>query len=135
MYQQSFSRNVQGKKYIYNVPHLIEESKNLEVIEVNLEDIKEIDTNIWNYLKYEHSIRKIVSVMERVLAADLSYPIILAPDGALMDGGHRIAKSLHLNKKTIKAVKFKEYPQPNAILDGDKLQLRSKFITSNQPKK
>jgi len=58
------------------------------------------------------TLRDFVSNMQRVIDADLSYPIILDNDGYVMDGRHRLAKALLEGKKTIKAVRFDEMPSP-----------------------
>ena len=48
--------------------------------------------------------------MERILNADLSYPIILSEEGYIMDGVHRLLKCKLLKKDTILCVKFKKDP-------------------------
>ena len=53
--------------------------------------------------------------MKRVLGADLGYPIILASDGAIMDGVHRICKALLQDQETILSVQFSEDPKPDEI--------------------
>jgi hypothetical protein len=37
--------------------------------------------------------RAVAEHARRINAADLSHPVILAADGSLMDGGHRIKRS------------------------------------------
>jgi hypothetical protein len=44
--------------------------------------------------------------MKRVMDADLSYPVILHPDGWLMDGFHRVARALREGRDIIPAVRF-----------------------------
>jgi len=56
------------------------------------------------------SIQGLASHVARVLDADLSYPIILSPDGDIMDGGHRVAKAIVEGVPTIKAVRFVSMP-------------------------
>ena len=48
--------------------------------------------------------------MELVNAADLSFPVIIGADGLVMDGMHRVAKSLLLGKPTVRVVQFVEQP-------------------------
>jgi hypothetical protein len=52
-----------------------------------------------------------------MFAADLSYPIILAASGRLMDGGHRIGKAWMEGRTTIAAVRFEADPEPDWIAD------------------
>lgn len=50
--------------------------------------------------------------------ADLAHPVILAADGGLMDGGHRIAKAWLLGHTTIATVRFVSDPEPDYVV-GD----------------
>lgn len=52
---------------------------------------------------------------KRVMDADLSYPIIQAPDGWIMDGYHRIAKAILEGRTTIKCVRLKVLPEVDRI--------------------
>ena len=52
---------------------------------------------------------------KRVSEADLSHPIIQAPDGWIMDGCHRIAKAILEGRTTIKAVRLPVLPEPDRI--------------------
>lgn len=47
--------------------------------------------------------------------ADLSYPIILSANGAVMDGRHRVAKAAREGRGTIAAVQFDEDPRPDFV--------------------
>jgi hypothetical protein len=53
--------------------------------------------------------------MELVHAADLSFPVIIGADGLVMDGMHRVAKSLLLGMSTVRAVQFVEQPSPDHV--------------------
>ncbi|HEX4683107.1 MAG TPA: hypothetical protein VH277_10375 [Gemmatimonadaceae bacterium] len=53
--------------------------------------------------------------MQLVHDAELSYPIILAANGAIMDGRHRVTKALMLGLETIDAVQFGEDPAPDHV--------------------
>ncbi|MCB0105839.1 MAG: hypothetical protein KDE53_08015, partial [Caldilineaceae bacterium] len=56
---------------------------------------------------------------QRILDADLNYPIILSAEGYLMDGGHRIAKAYLAGIPTISAVQFLQDPEPDYCLSPD----------------
>jgi len=47
--------------------------------------------------------------------ADLSYPIILAADGAVMDGRHPVAKAAREGRSEIEAVQFDADPEPDHV--------------------
>jgi ParB-like chromosome segregation protein Spo0J len=51
-----------------------------------------------------------MSVIEEV---DVAYPIILGPDGRVMDGMHRIARAMLEGKSTIPAVRLERLPEPD----------------------
>lgn len=50
--------------------------------------------------------------------ADLSFPIILAADGAVMDGMHRVAKAVREGRREIAAVQFVDDPPADHIGKG-----------------
>ena len=52
------------------------------------------------------TMRSFLEHMKQVQEADLSYPIILNEDGAIIDGRHRFCKAILEGHKTIKAVRF-----------------------------
>ncbi len=81
-------------------------SKDLPVMEIPVDHL-----NVFN--TYERlTIREMVMHMKAVNDADLDFPIILDEDGDIMDGRHRIMKTLLLGLPTIKAVRFDENPSP-----------------------
>ena len=49
--------------------------------------------------------------MERVLEADLNYPIILSEENYIFDGVHRLMKAKYLNLEYITYVQFKKDPE------------------------
>lgn len=56
-----------------------------------------------------------LSHMQRVMDADLSYPIILSEEDYIFDGVHRLMKAKFLNMKTISCVKFKKDPESTYV--------------------
>lgn len=90
----------------WRVTRLIAETKDLPILNIPLRYLSLFYT-------YDNlSIREFVMHVRAMERADLSCPIILDEDGALMDGHHRIMKALHLNHATIKAVRFEVNPTP-----------------------
>lgn len=90
----------------WSVPRLITLSKDLPVMDVPLEHL-----NIF-YTYHQLTIRDMVMHMNAVNAVDLSYPIIMDEDGDIMDGRHRLMKAILTGASSIKAVRFKENPNP-----------------------
>ena len=58
-------------------------------------------------------MRILVRHRELVNDVDLSPPVILGTDGQVMDGMHRVARSLLEGRATIAAVQFAEQPEPD----------------------
>ena len=48
----------------------------------------------------------------RVADANLNYPLILAPDGYLLDGRHRLVKHLILGELELAVIRLSEMPAP-----------------------
>lgn len=48
--------------------------------------------------------------VNRVIKADMKYPIILAPNGYLLDGRHRLARGLIDKHNTVKVKRLKGMP-------------------------
>ena len=79
-------------------------------------DLDEIDTAYWFDLGTARpTVRTIVEHVRLIEDADLSHPVILAADGRVMDGMHRIARALLEGRTTIKAVRFTEQPPPDHL--------------------
>jgi len=94
----------------WSVARLIILSKNLKVLDIPLDHLD---------LSFDkrYTLREFAAHMQRVLNADLNYPIIMDENGSIMDGRHRIMKALHEGKETIKAVRFNINPEPCRIHD------------------
>ena len=109
MRKQYFFRPTPGGFSAWDVDRLIQLTASLPRRRVALSDIRELkepwfgagETPTWEAL-VEH-----VKLMDE---ADLSFPIILAADGAVMDGMHRVAKALRAGHEDIEAVQFTEDP-------------------------
>lgn len=93
---------------------LFELSKNFPVMEIPLDHLC-----VYGKLVNDNpTLRELAAEMRQIMKADLNYPIILDEDGDILDGRHRIVKALYLGKKTIKAVRFEENPEPCAREDS-----------------
>ena len=98
----------------WDIDRLVELSKDFKTKEIFLDTIKELDENFWFGMNGDvASCRAIVDHMRLIHEVDLSCPIILCPEGRVMDGMHRVAKALYKDKETIRAVQFEEIPVPD----------------------
>ncbi|REE68746.1 hypothetical protein A8990_13611 [Paenibacillus taihuensis] len=96
-----------GKRHIWDVEKLWELSKNLPVHIIMIDSIKELDQDCWFADSKNTSvptIRNVALHCQRIINANMDYPILLCSDGQLIDGGHRIAKALIDGKSEINAI-------------------------------
>lgn len=99
--------------YRYKVTDLVEASKDLEVFELKVADI------FTNYAApCENTLTDFIAHCKQTKEADLSFPIILSPCNFILDGKHRVAKSIIEGKETIKAVRFREMPDCGEYVDN-----------------
>lgn len=98
----------------WDVDRLLILSVGLPVEEVPLSEIGEIDSVYWfDDRRQTATVRSVVEHVQLILAADLSYPIILGPDGRVMDGMHRIARALLEGRGSISAARLPTIPPPD----------------------
>lgn len=98
----------------WDVDRLIELTQQLPRKHVPLEDIGELDKP-WTGDGEHQTWRGLIEQVRLIEAADLSFPIVLAANGEVMDGRHRIAKAALLGRSTIEAVQFDIDPPPDHI--------------------
>jgi hypothetical protein len=98
----------------WDVDRLVTLTQNFPRRQVPLTSIQELD-EAWSSNDAQQSWRSLVEHMQLIDAADLSFPIILAADGLIMDGRHRVAKALREGRDTIDAVRFPKDPEPDYI--------------------
>ena len=82
----------EGRAY-WLTERLWEAAEGLPVRRVAIADIAEFEQDCWFVGRNVPSCRAVAEHARRIMAADLTHPIILSSDGQLMDGGHRIAKA------------------------------------------
>ena len=99
----------------WDVLRLIELSKKFEVIQVKLSEIQELKEAYWFSLGAPPITEDIAQHAKLIYEADLSYPIILCPEGRVMDGMHRVCRAFLEKHKTILAVKFSQLHDPDHI--------------------
>jgi hypothetical protein len=97
----------------WDVDRLIELAAGLPVEEVPLDDIEEIDSVYWFDDERPPTVREVALHVRLTQEVDLSYPIVLGPDGRVMDGMHRIVRALLEGRATISALRLPELPEPD----------------------
>ena len=107
---RSFSTNIDGMRYAWDVEKLWAKFDTLEAVDW---EIPESFKDEWSWGQSHPSEH-----IGRCLEANLSYPILIW-NGVIIDGCHRVVKSLAKGNKTIKAKIIVNMPPPNeeTILD------------------
>lgn len=96
----------------WDVDRLVRLAEGLPVELVRLAEIGEIDTAYW----FDAAVPTVRSIVEHFLLmqeVDTSYPIILGPDGRVMDGMHRVARALVEQRAEIRAHRLPVLPPPD----------------------
>ena len=99
----------------WDVDRLIALAEGLPAEPVDVADIAEIDSEYWFDEWQRPTVRSIVEHVRLIAEADLSYPVILGPDGRVMDGMHRIARALVEQREVVDAVRLPELPPPDFV--------------------
>jgi L-ribulose-5-phosphate 3-epimerase UlaE len=99
---------------VWRVTRLIQLAASLEVMKIPLKHF-----NIYNQYPKSKTTMEFVDNMQKVLDADLKYPIILDDEGYVMDGRHRLCKALLEKREYILAVRFDKTPSPDRYKDED----------------
>ena len=100
----------------WDVRRLVELSKALPVRQVRLTEIRELDECHWYSAGgSEATCRSVVHHCALIDQADLSFAVILAADGRVMDGMHRVCKALLKGHECVSAVQFERTPEPDFV--------------------
>jgi hypothetical protein len=97
----------------WDVDRLVALVENVPVEELALADIPELDTRYWFDHGHEPTVRNIVDHFWLMQEADLGHPIVIDPDGRVMDGMHRVARALSDGRTTIAAKRLPVMPAPD----------------------
>lgn len=117
MRKQYYFRPSPAGLQAWDVDRLITLTKDLPRREVALEELGELDRP-WSGDNEHQTWRELVEHVRLMEQADLSFPIILAANGEVMDGRHRIAKAALAGRTTITAVQFTADPPPDHVGRG-----------------
>jgi hypothetical protein len=100
----------------WDVDTLITLSAGLPIEQVDVASIGDLDTDYWSDGSGStRTVRQIVEHARLMLAADLSYPVILGFDGRVMDGMHRIARALLDGREQLPVRRFRTPLPPDHV--------------------
>lgn len=97
----------------WDVDRLVALSGSCEVEEIDLSSVWEVDTVYWFDERDKPTVRDVIEHVRLIQEVDLAHPIIVGPDGRVMDGMHRVARALLEGAMTIRAVRFDVIPDPD----------------------
>ena len=109
------SRPVVGGRQFWWTDTLWRAASGLPVVVVPIAEIVEFDQDCWFDGRIP-TCREVALHARRIERADLAHPIILSADGALMDGGHRIARAWLDGRSHVAAVRFISDPEPDWVV-------------------
>ncbi len=116
MRQQYHFRESEKGLLAWDLCRLLELSGNLDVIQIPLDQIKELDEPFWYGLgNAAPTCRHVLEHAILIKESDLSVPIILCHEGRIMDGMHRVCKAVMKGETHIRALQFKEDVPPDYV--------------------
>ena len=114
MRKQYYFRQSTRGLLAWDVDRLVALTSNFPRRQVPLSAIRELD-HPWHGDDESPTWRSLLPHLELIDAADLAYPIILAADGSVMDGRHRVMRALREKRSHIEAVQFTVDPEPDHV--------------------
>jgi hypothetical protein len=112
MRKQYFFRPSPHGFFAWDVDRLIRLTTEHPRLQVPLSEIRQLN-QFWSGPDEDVTWMSLVEHLKLIDAADLRFPIILAADGTVMDGMHRVAKALREGRTHIEAVQFLLDPSPD----------------------
>jgi len=116
-----YSTMINGRKYTVQVRRIWEAAKGLPVEIIDPRDYPEFENLMEQdaFLMFGPPsdddgrlvVRDVMWHAERIMNADLNFPIILSPDGRLMDGNHRLMKAA-ITGQSIRVQTLRKWPDP-----------------------
>jgi len=116
MRPQYHLRNSERGLLAWEVRSLIERTVGVVPFDLPLEEIRELEETFWfEYEGDRPTCRKVAEHAKLIAETDLSHPIILDPEGRVMDGMHRVCKALMEGRTSVKAVRLETLPEPDHV--------------------
>ena len=105
-----FSQEVDDEVWCWKDATLWKAAAELHVVDIPLHRFGTLKFDFWDR---DPGDQELAGHLQRILSADLMRPIILNSAGEIMDGYHRFAKAMLMNKPTIWAVHIHQMPPPD----------------------
>lgn len=106
---------------IWYIDRLWELAAALPVEDLPISEVKVLDEVCWfsDVWGVKPTCRAVIDHCRRIMDADLKYPVIVGPNGDILDGVHRIGKAMLRGEATVRAVRIKELPPPDETISPD----------------
>lgn len=114
MRKQYFFRPSSRGLLAWDVDRLLALTRDFPRVLVALAAIRELDEPVFGSDE-PATWRSLLMHVRLMDDADPQYPIILAADGRVMDGMHRVARAARAGKHSIEAVRFASDPEPDYV--------------------
>ena|SRR5436190_2675509 len=122
MRKQYHLRDSEKGLLAWDVDRLVALTGDLSPVTVPLRNIKEIDEPFWFGEGEVATCRRVSEHAQLIGDCSLEHPIILDPEGRVMDGMHRVCKALISGCSDIQAYQLAQLPEPDFIgVPADKL--------------
>lgn len=116
MRRQYHFRRIGGDLCAWDLHRLIRLSRGIAPEELALEAFAELDQNWWYGEAAEPPTpRALAGHMALVQQADLRFPVLIAADGGLIDGMHRLVRALLEGQSRVQAIRLPALPEPDYI--------------------
>ena len=109
------TRVVGNARHVWHSENLWRASADLTPFDLPLSEIAELDMDCW-FGDSLPTLREVAHHAKRIQSARMEFPVILAEDGSLMDGGHRVCRALLDGNQAVRAVRFPATPPPDEIV-------------------
>jgi hypothetical protein len=104
----------------WQIETIWEAATGLPVEQVAVDAISEIDEDCWfQGGGGAPTVRAVAQHARSIMKADPALPVILASDGQVLDGMHRIARALLDGRLTVPAQRLPVDPEPDWLVTGD----------------
>jgi hypothetical protein len=116
MRKQYHIRDSERGLLAWDVDRLLRLTSQQEPVDLPLEGIQELDQAFWFSGEGDKpTCRRVAEHAKLINETSLDHPIIIDPEGRVMDGMHRVCKAFISGLKTIKAVKLLVMPEPDFV--------------------
>ncbi|HEY3857301.1 MAG TPA: hypothetical protein VGO67_23195 [Verrucomicrobiae bacterium] len=116
MRKQYHVRNSDQGLLAWDVDRLLRQTAGQKPLDLLLEEIRELDETFWFGGKGgAPTCRRVAEHAALISESSLEHPIIIDPEGRVVDGMHRVCKALIGGLKTIKAVRLPVMPEPDFV--------------------